>query len=172
LIRQVDETLSSNKAIQLLTVAKQLREGRGSEDEVEKLKTAKRTHVTRPALIFKKSDAIMKECVREAMTATIQSVKIEVEVPEVAVKKQFQCGPETDVRIFSLCPMDNNAVTVSYERQAREEGKRTLRILRLERQVCEMREETEVYWKVNGTSTREWKVKHSGIQQGRFDPYL
>jgi hypothetical protein len=122
LIRQVDETLSSNKAIQLLTVAKEMREGRGSENEVKKLRTAKRTQVTRPALTLKKSDAIMKECVREAMTLTIESVKKEVEVPEVAVKKQFQCCHETDVRIFSLCPTDNNAVTVSYEMRGGKEN--------------------------------------------------
>jgi hypothetical protein len=64
----------------------------------------------------------MKECLREAMTATIESVKKEMEVPEVAVKKQLQCCHETDVRVFSLCPIDNNDVTVSYEMRGGKEN--------------------------------------------------
>jgi hypothetical protein len=108
LMSQVDAALGSGKSTQLLNVAKKMREGRGSIEAVESLKTTKRKCVTKPSLTFAMTDIATRQRVRDALTAMTKTVMMEVTPPEVTVKVEFRCGHETDIRVFSLCPMDNN----------------------------------------------------------------
>jgi hypothetical protein len=110
--QQVQQAVSSGKASQLLNVAKEMREGRGSVKAVDILQTAKRKQVIRPTLHFTLSNDGLKKLMKEALRAT---VIMEVNPPEVDIKERFCCGPETDINVFHLCPMDDNVLWVSYE---------------------------------------------------------
>jgi hypothetical protein len=113
--QQVQQAVSSGKASQLLSVAKEMRKRRGSADAVTNLKM----HFDRyyyPAstlnVNFALGDDAFKELLLEALKATVIE---QGTLPQVAVKQQFHVGPETDIRVFNLSPKDNNEVWVSYE---------------------------------------------------------
>jgi hypothetical protein len=113
--KEMREGRGSAKAVDSLKTAKEIREGRGSAKAVDSLKTDKRKYVIRSTLNFTQTDDVMRQRVREALTATTEAVMIEVTAPEVTVKEQFQIGPETDIVVYNFSPQDNNQVSVSYE---------------------------------------------------------
>jgi hypothetical protein len=114
--QQVQQAVTSNKASQLLNVAKEMREGRGSAKAVDGLKTVPKEYFTQPTLSFTMAEDIIREAVKKALTPTVKTVMMRAKVPEViiTISEQFRCGPEKDIRVFSVCPHDNR-VSVSYE---------------------------------------------------------
>jgi hypothetical protein len=88
-----------------------MREGRGSADAVNNLKTSNRN----PAFTFNENFALKHDALKERVLEALKATVIRQTLPEVAVKQQFHIGPETDIRIFNLCPRDDNTVHVSYE---------------------------------------------------------
>ncbi|KAK7481546.1 hypothetical protein BaRGS_00027195 [Batillaria attramentaria] len=112
--QKAQQALDDGENFELVTVAREMKCGRGSEESVQKLTTKQTTAISRPVLRFgKTSDRI----VRDLRDFIGSAVKLEVEIspPEVSVVEKFQCGLCPDTEVFSLCPLDDGTLWVSYE---------------------------------------------------------
>ena len=112
---RVDGALSSQQHSEVLTVAREMRYGRGSCDAVSKLTSIK----SRPVPPLFLSFCTAGDLLQSHVSSFIGSVSGEASAspPEVKVVEQFRCGEEADTEVFSLCIEDSGNVLVSYARR-------------------------------------------------------
>ncbi|XP_070206350.1 uncharacterized protein [Littorina saxatilis] len=114
--QQTQQAIDSGTSLKLLTVAKEMREGRGSPQAVKNLTPEKRSNFWRPVLNREVAEDVIEQSVTKFF-GSVQIVQMETAVPEVTVKKLFSCGDGDDTEVFSLCPFDDDTVWVSFARR-------------------------------------------------------
>ncbi|XP_070204732.1 tripartite motif-containing protein 55-like [Littorina saxatilis] len=114
--QQLQDAVSGGKGCQQLTVAKEMREGRGSPQAVSKLTLSKRSSVGRPVLICKITEDDVMQNVQDFF-GSVETAWMEETAPDVKVVEQFRCGEVPDIEVFSLCPFDNGTVWMSFARR-------------------------------------------------------
>ncbi|XP_070206013.1 uncharacterized protein [Littorina saxatilis] len=120
--QQTQQAIDSGTSCKLLTVAKEMREGRGSPQAVKNLTSDKRKYVRRPVLNREMTEDVIEQSITQFF-GSVQKVQMETVVPEVTVKKLFSCGDGDDTEVFSLCPKDDDTVWVSFaQRKAKEDA--------------------------------------------------
>ncbi|XP_070204733.1 tripartite motif-containing protein 3-like [Littorina saxatilis] len=119
--QRLQEAVSAGKGCQQLTVAKEMREGRGSPQAVSKLTSAERSSVGRPVLSFKVTEDDVMLNLQDCF-GSVETAWIEETAPGVKVVEQFRCGEEPDIEVFSLCPYDDGSyVWMSFARRGLKE---------------------------------------------------
>ncbi|KAK7483385.1 hypothetical protein BaRGS_00025325 [Batillaria attramentaria] len=119
--QRVQQAVDSGAGCELVTVAREMRCGRGSEEAVQKLTTKQMTTVCRPVLRFSATlDATLKH-MRDYMGSAAK-MEMAVSAPEVTVMEQFRCRDYPDTDVYHVCPMTNDEVWVSYEPNMMREG--------------------------------------------------
>ncbi|XP_070205187.1 uncharacterized protein [Littorina saxatilis] len=116
--QRLEQTISRGAASDVIVVMKQMRRGRGSEQDVKQLTSVDRNTISRPCLDFKVTSDVMLQKARDFL-GTVSRTEMEDTPTKVKVEKRFQCGSEADVEVFSLCHDDSDTprVVVSYERR-------------------------------------------------------
>eukprot|EP00916_Digyalum_oweni_P017694 GHVL01029074.1.p1 GENE.GHVL01029074.1~~GHVL01029074.1.p1 ORF type:complete len:571 (+),score=48.14 GHVL01029074.1:168-1880(+) len=114
--QQTQQAIDTGTSLKLLTVAKEMREGRGSPQAVKNLTPAKRSNFWRPVLNREMTEDVIEQSITKFF-GSVQIVQMETAVPEVTVKELFCCGDGDDTEVFSLCPYDNDNVMMSFARR-------------------------------------------------------
>ncbi|XP_070206008.1 tripartite motif containing 13-like [Littorina saxatilis] len=114
--QQTQQAIDSGTSCKLLTVVKEMREGRGSPQAVKNLTSDKRKYVRRPVLNREMTEDAIEQSVTKFF-GSVHIVQMETAVPEVTVKEMFSCGDGDDTEVFSLCPVDDDTVWVSFARR-------------------------------------------------------
>ncbi|KAK7087881.1 uncharacterized protein [Littorina saxatilis] len=87
--QRLQESVSGGKGCQLLTVAKEMREGRGSPQAVSKLTSVERSSVGRPVLSCKFTEDDVTQNV-QGFFGSVETAWMEKTAPEVKVVEQFR----------------------------------------------------------------------------------
>ncbi|XP_070206011.1 tripartite motif-containing protein 54-like [Littorina saxatilis] len=114
--QQTQQAIDSGTSCKLLTVAKEMREGRGSPQAVKNLTSAKRSNVWRPGL----NREVAEDAIEQSITkffGSVQKLRMKAVTPEVTAKEMFSCGDGDDTEVFSLCPLDKDTVWMSFARR-------------------------------------------------------
>ncbi|KAK7087229.1 uncharacterized protein [Littorina saxatilis] len=120
--QQTQQAIDSGTSCKLLTVVKEMREGRGSPQAVKNLTSAKRSNLWRPVLNREMTEDVIEQSITQFF-GIVQIVQMETAVPEVTVKEMFSCGDGDDTEVFSLCPKDDDTVWVSFaQRKAKDDA--------------------------------------------------
>ncbi|KAK7481542.1 hypothetical protein BaRGS_00027191 [Batillaria attramentaria] len=119
--QQVQQAVDSGAGCELVTVAREMRCGRGSEEAVQKLTTKQMTTVCRPVLHFSATLDATLERMRDYMGSAAK-MEMAVSAPEVRVMEQFRCREDPDTDVYHVCPMTDGSVCVSYEPSMMREG--------------------------------------------------
>ena len=117
--RQLQQAINSGDESQLVSVAKEMREGRGSPQTLSKLKLlteSERNFVCRPVLSSEVSDDVLMRYVQDFF-GTVSKRRMTYADPEVTVVKRFRCGMEPDIEVSFLFPAANDRIWVSYARR-------------------------------------------------------
>ncbi|KAK7483386.1 hypothetical protein BaRGS_00025326 [Batillaria attramentaria] len=121
--QRVQQAVDSGAGCELVTVAREMRCGRGSEEAVQKLTTKQMTTVCRPVLRFSATLDATLERMRDYMgTAAKMEMEMAVSAPEVTVMEQFRCREDPDTDVYHVCPTTDGKVWVSYEPSMMREG--------------------------------------------------
>ena len=111
---RVDRALSNEENYaELVTVADEMRRGRGSCENIQKLTSPNISMLQRPVLHFSITDDVVMNTTRNFL-GEILKIKMKMAAPEVQVVKHFRCGQEKDTEVYSILPGKNNGVIVSY----------------------------------------------------------
>ncbi|KAK7474362.1 hypothetical protein BaRGS_00034410 [Batillaria attramentaria] len=119
--QRVQQAVDNGAGCELVTVAREMRCGRGSEEAVQKLTTKQMTTVCRPVLRFSATLDATLERMRDYMGSAAK-MEMAVSAPEVTVMEQFRCRKDPDTDVYHVCPMTNGMVWVSYEPSMMREG--------------------------------------------------
>ncbi|KAK7474363.1 hypothetical protein BaRGS_00034411 [Batillaria attramentaria] len=119
--QRVQQAVDSGAGCELVTVAREMRCGRGSEEAVQKLTTKQTTTVCRPVLRFSATLDATLEHTRDYMGSAAK-MEMAVSAPEVTVMEQFRCREDPDTDVYHVCPMTDGNVWVSYEPSMMREG--------------------------------------------------
>ncbi|KAK7474355.1 hypothetical protein BaRGS_00034403 [Batillaria attramentaria] len=119
--QRVQQAVDSGAGCELVTVAREMRCGRGSEEAVQKLTTKQMTTVCRPVLRFSATHDVTLERMRDYMGSAAK-MEMAVSAPEVTVMEQFRCREDPDTDVCHVCPMPDGNVWVSYEPSMMREG--------------------------------------------------
>ncbi|KAL8592490.1 hypothetical protein ACOMHN_021432 [Nucella lapillus] len=116
LLQQVNHAMTSGTASDVMTVAEEMTNGRGSETSLE----AMTSPIDRPFHIPVLQSDVSIDAVIQAIDGclgTVRQVEMKETVPEVRVTECFQCAQDPDVEVFALCHVDADPplVWVSYE---------------------------------------------------------
>ena len=114
--KRLTDAISRGAGCELLTVAKELRDGRGSRQSIQLLTSSvPETSVDRLDVSFNASSYAVMTGVRHFL-GTVSKVTEADSRPEVVVSTQpFRYGKgQGDVEAFCLCALDNNEVRVMY----------------------------------------------------------
>ena len=111
---RVDQALSNEENYaEQVTVADEMRRGRGSCENIQKLTSPNISTLQRPVLHFSITDDVVMNTTRNFL-GKILKIKMKMAAPEVQVVKHFRCGQEKDTEVYSILPGKNNGVIVSY----------------------------------------------------------
>ena len=117
LYNRVDQALSDEENYaELVTVADEMRRGRGSCESVRNLTSPRISTLRRPVLHFSITDDVVMNTTRNFLGEVLK-IKMKMAAPEVKVVKHLCCGQEEDTEVYSILPRKNNAVVVSYTRR-------------------------------------------------------
>ncbi|KAK7481530.1 hypothetical protein BaRGS_00027179 [Batillaria attramentaria] len=119
--QRVQQAVDSGAGCELVTVAREMRCGRGSEEAVQKLTTKQMTTVCRPVLRFSATLDATLERMRDYMGSAAK-MEMAVSAPEVTVMEQFRCREDPDTDVCHVCPLTDGKVSVSYEPSMMREG--------------------------------------------------
>ncbi|KAK7483387.1 hypothetical protein BaRGS_00025327 [Batillaria attramentaria] len=119
--QRVQQAVDSGAGCELVTVAREMRCGRGSEEAVQKLTTKQMTTVCRPVLRFSATLDATLERMHDYMGSAAK-MDMAMSAPEVTVMEQFRCREDPDTDVYHVCPMTNDEVWVSYEPNMMREG--------------------------------------------------
>ncbi|KAK7481535.1 hypothetical protein BaRGS_00027184 [Batillaria attramentaria] len=111
--QRVRQTVDSGAGCELMTVAREMRCGRGSEEAVQKLTTKQMTTVCRPVLRFNPSPELTFQRMRDYI-GSVAKMDMAVSAPEVTVAEQFRNGNDPDTEVYCVCPLDDGRVILSY----------------------------------------------------------
>ncbi|KAL8582727.1 hypothetical protein ACOMHN_051513 [Nucella lapillus] len=117
LLQQVNHAMTSGTASDVMTIAEEMRSGRGSETSLEAMTSPIDRPFHMPVLQSDVSiDAVIQAI--DGCLGTVHQVEMKETVPEVRVTERFQCAQDPDVEVFALCHDDADPprVLVSYER--------------------------------------------------------
>nr|KAG5690075.1 hypothetical protein BaRGS_016383 [Batillaria attramentaria] len=110
--QRVQQAVDSGAGCELVTVAREMRCGRGSEEAVQKLTTKQMTTVCRPVLRFSATLDVTLERMRDYMGSAAK-MEMAVSAPEVTVMEQFRCREDPDTDVYHVCPTTDGEVSVS-----------------------------------------------------------
>nr|KAG5695460.1 hypothetical protein BaRGS_011302 [Batillaria attramentaria] len=130
--QQVQQAVDSGAGCELVTVAREMRCGRGSEEAVQKLTTKQMTTVCRPVLRFSATHDVTLERMRDYMGSAAK-MEMAVSAPEVTVIEQFRCREDPDTDVCHVCPMTDGSVEqlfVVLEEAQAPDLQRTVRLYR------------------------------------------
>ena len=114
---RVDQALSNEENYaEQVTVAVEMRRGPGSCENIQKLTSPNISTLQRPVLHFSITDDVIMNTTRNFL-GEVLTIKMKMASPEVKVIKHLCCGEEKDTEVYSILPMKNNAVVVSYTRR-------------------------------------------------------
>ncbi|KAK7483383.1 hypothetical protein BaRGS_00025323 [Batillaria attramentaria] len=119
--QRVQQAVDSGAGCELVTVAREMRCGRGSEEAVQKLTTKQMATVCRPVLRFSATLDATLEHTRDYMGSAAK-MEMAMSAPEVTVMEQFRCREDPDTDVYHVCPMTEGEVWVSYEPSMMREG--------------------------------------------------
>ncbi|KAK7474354.1 hypothetical protein BaRGS_00034402 [Batillaria attramentaria] len=111
--QRVQQAVDNGTGCELVTVAREMRCGHGSEEAVQKLTTKQMTTVCRPVFSYARITDTLLETMRQYL-GNATKMEMDVPEPEVAMKEQFRCRKDPDTDICHVCPLDNDKVWVSY----------------------------------------------------------
>ena len=116
--RRLDQAVNSGAGCELLALAKEMRDGRGSQRSVGQLTSSQTRVISHPGLRFTVTDDFIVKTVRHFL-GTVVKVEKGVAANEVTAEERFRCGEERDIEVFSLCPggQGKRDIWVSYERR-------------------------------------------------------
>ena len=131
----VEQAVSSGAKHKLHLLAKEMREGRGSPEELDELVAHEKSDVLSlklwsdfPSFHFRQFLYTVFKSETWGLHAHIgnsDSVQKGDQVSDgeqvqlkVIVEKQFTCGKDSDTEVFSLCPLDDGNILVSYTLRA------------------------------------------------------
>ncbi|XP_076437958.1 tripartite motif-containing protein 2-like [Babylonia areolata] len=121
--QQVTDALASGTDNDIITVEKEMRTGRGSQQAVDALTKDDNDDrlLHRPVLHFTHNIDTMLRTARDYLGSVCMMEMRQTPV-EVSVTKVFQCALERNVDVFSLCHIDRNPpeVVVSFTQQGKE----------------------------------------------------
>nr|KAG5693560.1 hypothetical protein BaRGS_011685 [Batillaria attramentaria] len=109
---RVQQAVDRGAGCELMTVAREMRCGRGSQEAVQKLTTKQMTTVCRPVLRFSATFGSTLEHMRDYMGSAAK-MKMVVSPPEVTVMEQFRCREDPDTDVCFVCPMTDVDVDAS-----------------------------------------------------------
>ncbi|XP_076452527.1 uncharacterized protein LOC143288123 [Babylonia areolata] len=117
LLQRLNDAITSGTDGHVVTVAKEMRSGRGSQQEIDALTSGEERPLRRPVLQFNVSTDVMMQTTRDYL-GSARTMEMKGKGPEVRVTERFQCAQDPDVEVFSLCHKDEDlpVVRVSYER--------------------------------------------------------
>ncbi|KAL8606690.1 hypothetical protein ACOMHN_055365 [Nucella lapillus] len=116
-LQQVNHAMTSGTASDVMTVAEEMTNGRGSQTALEAMTSPIDRPFHMPVLQSDVSiDAVIQAI--DGYLGTVRQVEMKETVPEVRVTEGFQCAQDPDVEVFALCHVDTDPprVWVSYER--------------------------------------------------------
>ena len=154
---RVDGALSSQQHSEVLTVAREMRYGRGSCDAVSKLTSIQ----SRPAPPLFLSFSTAGDLLQSHVSSFIGSVSGEASAspPEVKVVEQFRCGEEADTEVFSLCINGSSNVTVSYAMLGSNENALNETFSEKGKQVCSEKVTGKAAWIYFTSNRTYWHFK-------------
>ncbi|KAK7087230.1 tripartite motif-containing protein 2-like [Littorina saxatilis] len=126
--QQTQQAIDTGTSCKLLTVAKEMREGRGSPQAVKNLTSAKRSNFWRPVLNREMTEDAIEQSVTKFF-GSVHIVQMETVAPEVMVKELFCCEDGDDTEVFSLCPYDNDVACVGVVCTTKRKGRCTMRTI-------------------------------------------
>lgn len=118
--RRIVDAEEAREGCRIITVAKEIKLGHGSQDLTKKFVTLPHlSKVSRPVhrSLMPEADLLfdsMKNFIGGART-----VELKVTEPEVTIVERFQCEKDDDAVVFCVCPVENGAVWVSFEARSR-----------------------------------------------------
>nr|KAG5690072.1 hypothetical protein BaRGS_016380 [Batillaria attramentaria] len=107
--QRVQQAVDSGAGCELMTVAREMRCGRGSEEAVQKLTTKQTTTVCRPVLRFSATHDVTLERMRDYI-GNAAKMEMAVSAPEVTVMEQFRCREDPDTDVYHVCPLTDGKV--------------------------------------------------------------
>ncbi|KAK7483391.1 hypothetical protein BaRGS_00025331 [Batillaria attramentaria] len=113
--QRVQQAVDSGAGCELVTVAREMRCGRGSEEAVQKLTKKQMTTVCRPVLRF---SATLDATLERMRDYTGSAAKMEIkpsECKDVTFVEKFQCRNDVHTEVYHLCPLTDGTLWVSYE---------------------------------------------------------
>ncbi|KAK7483423.1 hypothetical protein BaRGS_00025363 [Batillaria attramentaria] len=119
--QRVQQAVDNGAGCELVTVAREMKCGRGSEEAVQKLMTKQMTTVCRPILRFSATHDVNLERMRDYI-GNAAKMEMAVSAPEVTVMEQFRCREDPDTDVYHVCPLTDGNVWVSYEPSIMREG--------------------------------------------------
>nr|KAG5690074.1 hypothetical protein BaRGS_016382 [Batillaria attramentaria] len=127
--QRVQQAVDSGAGCELMTVAREMRCGRGSEEAVQKLATKQTTTVCRPALRFSATHDVTLERMRDYI-GNAAKMEMAVSAPEVTVMEQFRCREDPDTDVYHVCPLTDGKLFVVLEEAQAPDLQRTVRLYR------------------------------------------
>ncbi|KAL8592470.1 hypothetical protein ACOMHN_021412 [Nucella lapillus] len=118
LLQQVKDAMTSGTDSDVMTVAEEMTNGRGSQKSLKSMTSPIDRPFHMPVLQSDVSiDAVIQAI--DGCLGTVRQVEMKETVPEVRVTERFQCAQNPDVEVFALCHDDADPpwVWVSYERR-------------------------------------------------------
>ena len=114
--QRLDQVVQSGAGCELLTLAKEMNDGKGSQKSVDELTSQSKGVFCRPFLRFSVTDDVLVDYIRRFL-GSVDKVWMDVTAPEVTRVERFRCGEEQDIDVFSLRPLEDGKVCVSFARR-------------------------------------------------------
>ena len=120
--QRIEHAVNSTEGCELLTVLKDMKDIRVSEQCLAKLASLGRVDVlcSHPDLRCTITSDVTK-CVRGFMGTVVEEVEENTHTDEVVAVERFRCGEENDIEVYSLCPDDVGGVVMSFARRGSRE---------------------------------------------------
>ena len=114
--RQLQHTLRSGTDGDVIAMAKEMKSGRGSRSEVDKITSQEKNVIVRPVLRFNVTADVMVEKTRDYL-GSVRKMEMTETQDDVTVEEKFTCTEDPGLDVFSLCHKDTDppTVDVSYD---------------------------------------------------------
>ena len=114
--RQLQHALRSGTDDDVIAMAKEMKSGRGSPSEVDKMTSQEKDVIVRPVLQFNVTADVMVEKTRDYL-GSVRKMEMTETQDDVTVEEKFTCTEDPGLDVFSLCHVDADppVVIVSYD---------------------------------------------------------
>ena len=114
--RQLQHALRSGTDGDIIAMASEMKSGRGSRSEVDKMTSQEKDVIVRPVLQFDVTADVMVEKTRDYL-GSVRKMEMTETQDDVTVEEKFTCTEDPGLDVFSLCHKDTDppTVNVSYD---------------------------------------------------------